>query len=455
MAIPQAVHQMPGQPGRDAVATGATRREASSDEVGGPRHDQSRTGSGLLQEALTRENLQRALKRVRSNKGAAGIDGLGIEETVEHLKTTWPGIRAQLLAGTYQPSPVRRVLIPKPEGGERKLGIPTVTDRLIQQALLQVLQPLLDPGFSDHSYGFRPGRSAHQAVLAAQHYIHSGRNIVVDVDLAQFFDRVDHDLLIARLSRKVTDRGVLRLVRAYLNSGALIDGVVVASERGTPQGGPLSPLLANVLLDEVDKELERRGHCFVRYADDANVYVHSLKAGERVMALLRRLYGRLKLDVNESKSAVASAFGRKFLGYDFWLSTRGEVRRGVASKAQQTFKSRIRQLTSRNGGRSLPHVVEGLRLYLLGWKAYFGLSQTARLWHGLDEWIRRRLRALQLKQWKTGRKTYRELRNHGAGPDLAAAIASNSHRYWHNSVGLIHRVLTVEWFDRLGLPRLC
>jgi len=455
MAIQQALHQMPGKPGRDAAATGETRREASSDEAGCPRHDLNRMGSGLLQEVLTRENLQLALKRVRSNKGAAGVDGLGIDETVEHLKTAWPVIRAQLLAGTYRPSPVRRVLIPKPEGGERKLGIPTVTDRLIQQALLQVLQPLLDPGFSDHSYGFRPGRSAHQAVLAAQQYIHSGRDIVVDVDLEQFFDRVDHDLLIARLSRKVIDRDVLRLVRAYLNSGTLIDGVVVASERGTPQGGPLSPLLANVLLDEVDKELERRGHCFVRYADDANVYVHSLKAGQRVMAVLRHLYDRLRLQVNESKSAIASAFGRKFLGYGFWLSAQGEVKRWVASKALQTFKSRIRQLTSRNGGRSLSQVVEGLRPYLLGWKAYFGLSQTPRLWHRFDEWIRRRLRAIQLKQWKTGRRTYRELRKLGAGPDLAAAVASNSHRFWHNSVGLIHGVLTVAWFDRLGLPRLC
>ena len=210
-----------------------------------------------------------------------------------------------------------------------------------------------------------------------------------------------------------------------------------------------------MLLDEVDKELERRGHCFVRYADDANVYVRSLKAGQRVMAVLRRLYDRLRLQVNESKSAIASAFGRKFLGYGFWLSAQGEVKRWVASKALQTFKSRIRQLTSRNGGRSLSQVVEDLRPYLLGWKAYFGLSQTPRLWHRFDEWIRRRLRAIQLKQWKTGRRTYRELRKLGANPDLAAAIASNSHRFWHNSVGLIHGVLTVAWFDRLGLPRLC
>jgi len=349
MTIQQAMHQMPGKPGRDATAKGEAPSAASSDEAGCPRYAPNPTGSGLLQAVLTRENLQLAFKRVRANKGAAGVDGLGIVETAEHLKTAWPAIRAQLLAGTYRPSPVRRILIPKADGGERKLGIPTVTDRLIQQALLQVLQPLLDPGFSNHSYGFRPGRSAHQAVLAAQQYIHSGRNVVVDVDLEQFFDCVDHDLLIARLSRSVKDRDVLRLIRAYLNSGVLIDGRVMVSKQGTPQGGPLSPLLANVVLDEVDKELERRGHCFVRYADDANIYVRSPKAGQRVMALLRRLYGRLGLRVNESKSAVASAFGRKFLGYGFWLSPRSEVKRWVASKALQAFENRIRKLTPRNG----------------------------------------------------------------------------------------------------------
>lgn len=450
----KAMHQMPGQPGRNAMAPGETRREAPSDEADCTRQELGNTGSALIVKVLARENMLLALKRVRSNKGAAGIDGLGIEETAERLKTTWSSLRSQLLTGTYRPSPVRRVLIPKPGGGERQLGIPTVTDRIIQQALLQVLQPLLDPHFSEHSYGFRPGRSAHQAVLAAQQYVHAGRSTVVDVDLEKFFDTVCHDRLIDRLRKKVSDPGVIRLVRSYLNSGTMLDGVVVTSNQGTPQGGPLSPLLANVLLDDVDKELERRGHCFVRYADDANVYVNSLKAGQRVMALLRRLYTRLGLKVNERKSAVASAFGRKFLGYSLGLSYQGQVRRWISWSAVKVFKDRIRQITARNCGRSLSQVIERLRPYLLGWKAYFGLSQAPRLWKMLDEWIRRRLRALQLKQWRTGKTIYRELRKLGANDSLAALVASNSGRVWHNSAGYIHNVLRVAWFDRLGLVRL-
>lgn len=455
MTIQQAPQQMSGEPEREAIAKGESPSHASSVEASCPRPDPSPTGPRLLEAALDRGNLLLALKQVRSNKGVAGIDGLTIDETVQQLKTTWPAIRAQLLAGDYRPAPVRRVLIPKPGGGERKLGIPTVTDRLIQQALLQVLQPLLDPGFSDHSYGFRPGRSAQQAVLAAQQHIHSGRQVVVDVDLEQFFDCVNHDLLIARLGKKVSDRRVLRLIRAYLNCGALIGQDIVVSRQGTPQGGPLSPLLANVVLDEVDKALEKRGHCFVRYADDCNVYVRSPKAGQRVMAVLRRLYSRLGLRVNESKSAVASAFGRKFLGYGFWLTPDGKIRRWVASKAIQAFKQRIRKLTARNSGRSLEQVIEGLRPYLRGWKAYFCLSQTTAMWKRLDGWIRRRLRALQLKQWRTGKTIYRELRKLGAPPERAAQIAADSHRIWHNSAGFIHGIFTVAWFDRLGLPRLC
>jgi group II intron reverse transcriptase/maturase len=345
------------------------------------------------------------------------------------------------------------VTIPKPDGGERELGIPTVTDRLIQQALLQVLQPILDPTFSEHSYGFRPGRRAHDAVLAAHGYVQSGRRVVVDVDLEKFFDRVNHDILIDRLRRRIPDAGVIRLTRAYLNSGILSDGVVQERYQGTPQGGPLSPLLANVLLDEVDKELERRGHCFVRYADDCNVYVRSRRAGERVMALLRRCYGKLRLKVNEAKSAVASLQGRKFLGYSFWFY-RGEARRAVAAKALTTFKQRVRQLTRRSGGRGLVQAIGRLRPYLLGWKAYFGLAQTPRVWLTLDEWLRHRLRAIQLKHWKRGSTVHRELRKLGASESVAQRVAGNSRSWWRNSNGDIKRVLTIAYFDRLGVPRL-
>jgi RNA-directed DNA polymerase len=404
--------------------------------------------------ALTRENLQRALQRVRANKGAAGVDGLDIDQTAEHLRTAWPGIREQRLRGTYRPSPVRRVTIPKPEGGERELGIPTVTDRLIQQALLQVLQPILDPTFSKHSYGFRPGRNAHDAVLAAQSYVQSGRRIVVDVDLEKFFDRVNHDILMDRLQQRIADPGVIRLIRAYLNSGIMNDGVVQQRTMGTPQGGPLSPLLANVLLDEVDKVLERRGHCFVRYADDANVYVRSHRAGERVMALLRRLYGKLRLTVNETKSAVDSVFGRKFLGYSFWVAPGGVIKRKVAVKPLMTFKQRIRQLTRRSGGRSLPDVMDRLRSYVLGWRAYFRLAQTPKVWRELDMWLRHRVRAIQLKQWKRGKTMYRELMALAARPEVARRVAANSRRWWRNSGMLLNAVLTLDWSDRLGLPRL-
>jgi RNA-directed DNA polymerase len=445
---------MPAQAGRPQEEPGEAARDLGSDEARHPRHEPQSTGSALLLAALTRENLQRALKRVRANKGAAGVDGLDIDQTVEHLRTAWPAISEQLLSGTYRPSPVRRVTIPKPDGGERELGIPTVTDRLIQQALLQVLQPILDPTFSEHSYGFRPGRSAHDAVLAAQSYVQSGRRIVVDVDLEKFFDRVDHDILLGRLQKRIGDAGVLRLIRAYLNCGIMDDGVVQKRRMGTPQGGPLSPLLANVLLDEVDKALERRGHCFVRYADDANVYVRSRRAGERVMALLRRLYGQLRLTVNETKSAVASVFGRKFLGYAFWVAPGGVIKRRVADKPMATFKRRIRQLTRRSGGRSLQDVVDRLRTYVLGWKGYFRLAQTPGVWRKLDQWLRHRLRAIQLKQWKRGTTMHKALLALGAKPDVARKVAANSRRWWRNSGMLLNAVLTLAWSDQLGLPRL-
>jgi RNA-directed DNA polymerase len=445
---------MPARAGRPGVGRGESACGSGSDEARHPRHEPKDTGSALLLAALARENLQRAWKRVRANKGVAGVDGLDIDQTAAHLRTAWPVIREQLLSGTYRPGPVRRVTIPKPEGGGRELGIPTVTDRLIQQALLQVLQPILDPTFSEHSYGFRPGRSAHDAVLKAQSYVQSGRRIVVDVDLEKFFDRVDHDILIDRLQKRIGDPGVIRLIRTYLNSGIMDDGVVQKRTMGTPQGGPLSPLLGNVLLDEVDKALERRGHCFVRYADDANVYVRSRRAGERVMALLRWVYGKLRLTVNETKSAVASVFGRKFLGYSFWPGLDGVIKRKVADKPLRTFKQRIRQLTSRNGGRSMQDVVDHLRPYIRGWKAYFRLAQIPRVWRELDQWLRHRLRAIQLKQWKRGTTIYREIRALGGKPDVAQQVAANSRRWWRNSGMLLNAVLTLKWSDRLGLPRL-
>jgi RNA-directed DNA polymerase len=429
--------------------------EPVSDEARRPRHEAEDTGPGLLEAVLARENMQQAWKRVRANKGAAGIDGLGIDETAKRLLWEWPALREQLLRGTYRPQPVRRITIPKPDGGQRELGIPTVTDRMIQQALLQVLQPLLDPTFSQHSYGFRPGRSAHQAVHAAQAHVESGLRVVVDVDLEKFFDRVNHDILIDRLRKRVADAGVIRLVRAYLTSGIMDGGVLMARSEGTPQGGPLSPLLANVLLDEVDKELERRSHKFVRYADDANVYVRSRRAGQRVMALLLKLYGRLRLKVNEAKSAVASVFQRKFLGYSFWVAAGGKVKRRVANKAMATFKQRVRQLTRRSGGASLQQVVERLRSYVLGWKAYFRLADTPKVWKQLDQWIRHRMRAIQLKQWRRGRTAYRELLARGASPDVACMVAGNYRRLWRNSGQALNAALDLSWADQLGIPRLC
>lgn len=398
--------------------------------------------------------MQRAWKRVKANKGAAGVDGLDIAQTGQHLKHAWPTIRRELMEGTYRPLPVRRVGIPKPDGSERELGIPTVTDRLIQQALLQVLQPLIDPTFSEHSHGFRPGRRARDAVLAAQQYVQEGYRVVVDVDLSKFFDRVNHDILIDRLRKRVNDAGVIRLVRAYLNAGIMDGGLVSQRMQGTPQGGPLSPLLANVLLDEVDRELERQGHRFARYADDCNVYVRSQKAGERVMALLKRRYDKLHLEINESKSAVAHAFGRKFLGFEFYTGRDDEVKRTVSVKALASFRQRIRQLTRRSCGRSMREVIDGLRPYVLGWKGYFGLAQRTKTLRELDEWMRHRLRAIQLKQWKRGTTIYRELLNLGAKPKVARLVAANSRSWWRNSQFALNNVLTIAYFDRLGMPRL-
>jgi RNA-directed DNA polymerase len=316
------------------------------------------------------------------------------------------------------------------------------------------LQPRFDPSFSSSSYGFRPGRSAHAAVKAARDYVQSGRRYVVDVDLEKFFDRVNHDVLMGRLARRIADRRVLRLIRRYLEAGVMVNGVVMDRYEGTPQGGPLSPLLANVLLDEVDKELERRGHAFVRYADDCNVYVRSRRAGERVMGLMRRLFTRLRLRVNEAKSAVDLARNRKILGYSFWVGSGGAVKLRVAGKALEALKARIRRTTRRSGGRSITQVVADLREYLLGWSRYFALAETPKVFGDLDQWLRHRLRALHLKQWKRGRTVFREMRSRGASVDVAAQVAANTRRWWRTSALYLHAVLTTRHFDELGVPRL-
>lgn len=426
-----------------------------SDEAVRPRQTTQDAGQDLLKQVLARDNLQRAWKRVKANRGAAGVDGLDIARTGAHLKTAWPSIRNQLRAGQYRPQPVRRVSIPKPSGGERELGIPTVTDRLIQQALLQVLQPLIDPYFSDHSHGFRPGRSAHDAVRNAQRHVQAGYRLVVDVDLEQFFDHVNHDILIAKLQRYVTDCAVLRLIRAYLDAGIMSDGVMIRRHAGTPQGGPLSPLLANVMLNEVDQELERRGHRFARYADDCNIYVRSHRAGQRVLAHLRRLYGKLKLRINEAKTTIRSALSGKFLGYALWRSPGGEIKHRVAAKAIQAYKCRVRLLTRRSSGRSMAEVIHKLREYVRGWKAYFRLAQTPGVWRKLDQWLRHRLRALQLKHWKRGTTIYREACKLGAHPKVAQKAASGARHWWQVSAQALNGVLTIAHFDRLGVPRLC
>ncbi len=410
--------------------------------------------SDLMGKVVSRQNLQVALKRVRKNKGSPGIDGMTVDELPDHLRENWPALREQLLAGRYQPSPVKRQLIPKGNGGLRELGIPTVLDRFIQQALLQVLQPLFDPSFSIHSYGFRPKRSAHQAVKAARAYVQQGLRIVVDVDLAKFFDRVNHDILMGRLAKRISDKTMLGLIRRYLEAGILANGVVVERHKGTPQGGPLSPLLANVLLDEVDKELERRGHAFARYADDCNVYVRSRRAGERVMQLLRRLYGKLRLQINEDKSAIAPAFERQFLGFSLWVAPGKIVKHRVSRKALLAMRTRVRQITRRNRGRSLSQIAQDLRGYLIGWKSNFRLAETPRIFRVLDEWIRHRLRAIQLKQWKRGKTIYRVLMARGTPHWIARRVAANSRRWWKNSAKALNHALPNKLFDELGVPRL-
>jgi RNA-directed DNA polymerase len=407
-----------------------------------------------MEEVCERENCKQALARVKANKGSAGVDGMTVQQLPEYLKEYWPAIREQLLSGRYVPQPVKRVEIPKPDGGVRKLGIPTVLDRFIQQAVMQVLQRKWDRTFSEHSYGFRPGRSAHQAVEQAQEYIAAGYRWVVDLDLEKFFDRVNHDKLMAKIAERMSDKRLLKLIRTFLRAGVMEGGLVSAVDEGTPQGGPLSPLLSNIVLDEFDRELERRGLRFARYADDCNVYVGSRRAGERVMeSITRFLTTKLKLKVNQQKSAVARPGERKFLGFSF--TNAGIPKRRIAPKAVDRFKERVRELTSRTRGVSIDRMAEELARYLRGWVGYFGRCETPTVLLSLEEWIRRRLRSAIWKQWKRGSVRFAELRKRGVNYQLAAKTAGSAHGPWHlaNSKGLA-LALPNAYFDSLGIPRL-
>ena len=408
----------------------------------------------LMEEVCERENCKQAFRRVRVNKGSPGVDGMSVHKLAGHLKQHWPAIREQLLTGTYKPQPVKRVEIPKPDGGVRKLGIPTVLDRLIQQAVLQVLQRRWDRTFSEHSYGFRPQRSAHQAVQAAQQHIADGYRWVVDLDLEKFFDRVNHDKLMAKIAERIRDKRMLALIRTFLRAGVMEDGLVSPTGEGTPQGGPLSPLLSNIVLDELDQELERRGLRFARYADDSNIYVRSRRAGERVMrSITAFITGKLKLRVNQQKSAVARPWQRKFLGFSFTLHR--EPQRRIAPKAIQRFKEKVRELTRRTRGVSVEKMAEQLGRYLQGWQGYFGYCQTPSVLRDLDYWTRRRLRAFLWKQWKRGTVRFRELTARGVDRELAAQTAGSAHGPWRlaESPGL-HIALPNAYFASLGIPSL-
>lgn len=412
------------------------------------------SGTGLLMErVLARPNMLQALKRVRQNRGAPGVDGMTVDTIKGWLIQHWKAVRKDLLAGSYEPAAVRKVSIPKRSGGERVLGIPTVLDRLIQQAILQVLQPAVDPTFSEHSHGFRPGRNAHDAIRSAQAHVAAGREWVVDIDLEKFFDTVNHDVLMSRLAARITDRRVLRLIRQYLRAGMLTEGVAVPRSRGTPQGGPLSPLLANILLDEVDKELERRGHAFARYADDLRIFCRSQRAAQRAMTTTTQLFNKLRLRVNPSKSAVAKATERPFLGFSLWKRREGP--RIVASEESlERLKTRVRQITRRTRGYSLQFVIDELRRYLNGWRGYFGIAVTPGRFRQLDGWIRRRLRSYLLHQWRRGPKIHDELTALGIPRRMAAAVATNSGRWWKMSKTAANYGLRNSYFDGMGLPRL-
>ena len=438
--------------GRSEAPTAS--REGSESPTAERNPERPASSELLMEEVCERSNLQKALRRVQANKGAPGIDGMPVDELADYLRQNWPAIRNQLLNGTYAPQPVKRVEIPKPEGGVRKLGIPTVLDRFIQQAVLQALQGRWDQTFSPSSYGFRPGRSAHQAIAAAQGYMAEGYRWVVDIDLEKFFDRVNHDILMGRIARRIQDSRMLRLIRGFLNAGVLENGLVSPTEEGTPQGGPLSPLLSNIVLDDLDRELESRGLRFARYADDCNIYVRSRRSGERVMrSITRYLITKLKLKVNEQKSTVGRPWQRKFLGFSF---TNGKApKRRIAPKALTRFKERVRELTRRTKGISLDQMVEHLSSYLHGWRGYFSYCETPSVLRDLDSWLHRRLRAVVWKQWRRGRTRFAELRKRNVGRDLAAQTAGSCHGPWRISKSpALHFALPTAYFVSLGVPTL-
>ena len=440
------------QPGRNsggawcgAEAAATTRRRAKAE---------LERESELMEAVCERGNLMLAYQRVVENRGAGGVDGIERAQFKDHLQQHWPAIKAKLLAGEYIPSPVRRVDIAKPQGGVRTLGIPTLTDRLIQQALHQVLAPIFEVGFSESSYGFRAGRNAHQALKAAQRYVAEGRRVVVDIDLEKFFDRVNHDLLMEKLGRRIGDGRVLRLIRRYLQAGMMADGVVSPRTEGTPQGGPLSPLLSNILLTDLDRELERRGHAFCRYADDCNIYVRTEAAGERLMvSLIRYLAERLKLKVNEAKSAVAPPWERKFLGYS--LSWHNEPRLRIAGSSYQRLRQRVRGVLKGATGRKLSRVIEELNPVLRGWAAYSKLAQTKKALEELDGWIRHKLRCILWRQWKRSYTRAKNLMKAGLPETRAWQSARNGYGPWWNSgASHMNAAFPKAYFDRFGLVSL-
>jgi RNA-directed DNA polymerase len=450
------------EPGRQKLSDRETAEQAKQVKPAGivqsaepfPARDSGKSDVAMWEAVFERGNMLTALKRVESNQGAAGVNGMEVKDLSGYLKAHWLEVRGVLESGKYRPSPVRRVEIPKPEGGVRQLGIPTVLDRLIQQAIAQVLTPMFEQVFSRYSYGFRPGRSAHQAVQKSQEYIREGYDWVVDIDLEKFFDRVNHDMLMARVARVVKDKRVLKLIRAYLNSGVMVNGVVMDTEEGTPQGGPLSPLLSNIMLNDWDRELEERGHKFVRYADDCNIYVKTQTAGERVLESVKKyLEKKLKLKVNPKKSKVERATRAKFLGFSF-LKRKGEVLIRLAKRTKERLAEKVRHLTKRTRSGKMEDIVSEINRYSRGWIAYFRLAATPSVYQELDEWIRRRLRQMLWKRWKRGTTRYRELVRLGVPKERAALGAVGASPWRMSRTPVIHEALSNAYWRNLGLESI-